>query len=112
MSAIVSPTAQRMLEEFLAEACSPAAFEEWLVAAADDDGTFESERLALLGLRLAMLECGEGLRTIEDLRGAVASLLIEAANAPAAVWSGSSPRSQATFALDPLISFKPTGSPV
>ncbi len=81
MNSIVSPATERVLQQFLEGQAGPSEFEEWLVAAVDDDATLDAEREGLLRLRLIMTECGERIRPIGELRAEVAALLVESASA-------------------------------
>lgn len=87
MSANISPATEKTLQLFLEGDCPPEEFEEWLIAASDDDALFDAEREALARLRLIMIECGEGLRSPDELRFEIVALLVESQSSNIATWT-------------------------
>lgn len=112
MSATVSPAAQQMLQRFLEGDCTPEEFESWLIEASEDETMFAGERDALARLRLIMIECGEGLRSPEDLRFEAVALLVESGSSKVAVWTTTVGTSTSTIVQQPVIAITQIESPV
>jgi hypothetical protein len=100
MSTNISPATEKVLQLFLEGACPPEEFEKWLNAASDDDALGGSEREALARLRLIMIECGEGLRSPDELRFEIVALLVESQSSNVAVWTKAAAVSSSPTTLD------------
>jgi len=111
MSTTVSSGAQQTLQRFLEGDCSPEEFDSWLVTASDDEAAVASERDALARLRLIMIECGEGLRSPDELVIEVAALLTESTSNGVAVWTTTAGTSASTLAQAPFVAIKQIESP-
>jgi hypothetical protein len=104
MSANISPATEKTLQLFLEGDFRPEEFEAWLIAASDDDALFDAERGALARLRLIMIECGEGLRSPDELRFEIAALLVESQNSNVAIWTTTAAGdSRTTFDAQPRV---------
>ena len=105
MSANISPATEKTLQLCLEGDCPPEEFEAWLIAASDDDALFDAEREALARLRLIMIECGEGLRSPDELRFEIVALLVESQSSNVAIWTkaAAAGSSSTTFDTQPQV---------
>ena len=87
---LLSPDTTLSLRQFLSGEFSLSDFEQWITSAVDDDSLLDAERRALRGVRLVLIEFGEGLRPLDEVRGEAASLLIASAESNSLSWSSSS----------------------
>ena len=65
----------RVVQGFLCNDTSTDDFYAWAVSAEEDNSLPQAERDAIAGLRLLLLEFGEGLRPIDEVRAEATSLL-------------------------------------
>ena len=71
----LSEDSVRTIQGFVCGDLPAEDFYGWVISASDDDELPASEREALEGLRLLLLEYGEGLRPLDEARAEAKSLL-------------------------------------
>ncbi len=98
-----SQAATNELFRFLTQRADLREFAEWLISAVDDDSMTTADIDALEGLRLVLTEYGEDLRSLDELKGAAAALVLAGNVATVASSSNEAPQE---LSIAPLV---PTG---
>lgn len=91
-----SQAALNQLVRFLTQDSDLREFAEWITSAVDDDSLIAADVNALEGIRLLLTEYGEELRSLDELKAALALVLGESIVTVAST-SQPVPNSQFTF---------------
>ena len=73
MTILMETETEGVIWDFLGGKTSPSEFEAWIISAVD--GLSIVEQTALWEVRLLLIEYGEGMRTIEEVKRRAADLL-------------------------------------